>query len=68
MKPSYLDLIDFYDFDALEKLQETRARKWLRLQLRMRRGDQKAKKELQKLTAEDEEIKTRARKAGFYWV
>jgi len=31
------DLIDFYDYDGLEKLQESRTRKWLKLYLKAKK-------------------------------
>jgi hypothetical protein len=63
-----IDLIDFYDYDSLEKLQETRARKWLKLYLKAKNGEKKAVEAIRKHEEEDREIKKRARESGYYWV
>ena len=67
-KITSLDLIDFYDFDELEKLQEKRAKKWLKLFLKAKRGDKKAIEAIRKHETEDLEIKKRANSTGYYWV
>lgn len=63
-----IDLIDFYDYDGLEKLQETRARRWLKLYLKAKKGDKKAVEAIRKHEEEEREIKKRARESGYYWV
>lgn len=68
MKIPAIELIDFYDYDKLEKLQETRARKWLKLYLNAKNGDKKAIKDIQKHEEEEREIKNRARQSGYHWV
>lgn len=66
--PQAIDLIDFYDYDGLEKLQETRARKWIKLYLKAKKGEKKAVEAIQKHEEEDRELKKRARESGYYWV
>ena len=63
-----IDLIDFYDYDGLEKLQESRARKWLKLYLKAKKGEKKAVEAIRKHEEEDREIKKRASESGYYWV
>ena len=62
------DTIDFCDFDALEKLQEERARRQLVLTVKARNGDEKAKKSLSLFLKSEAIIKARARAMGFYWI
>lgn len=64
----FIDLIDFYDYDGLEKLQEIRARKWLKLYLKAKKGDKKAVEAIRKHEEEEREIKKRARESGYHWV
>jgi hypothetical protein len=68
MKIPLIDQIDFYDHEKLEKLQESRARKWLKLFLKAKQGDPGALKAVKKHEAEDREIKRKANETGFYWV
>ncbi len=68
MKISLMDSIDFYDYEKLEKLQENRARKWMKLFFKAKRGDAGAVEAIKKHEAEDREIKRRANQAGYYWV
>jgi len=63
-----VDLIDFYDHEKLEKLHEKRARKWLKLFLKTKRGDPKATEDIKKHEAEDRVFRARACEAGYYWV
>ena len=62
-----IELIDFYDHEKLEKLQESRARKWLKLFLKAKQGDPKALEAIKKHEAEDRELKRRASQSGYYW-
>lgn len=64
---SYSDYIDYYDFDGLEKLQEKRARTWIKLYMKIKKGDPKAKEAMRKHEEETDEIKRRARAVGYYW-
>jgi len=57
MKILAIELIDFYDHGELEKLQESRARKWLKLYLKAKRDDPKAIEAIKKHEAEDREMK-----------
>jgi hypothetical protein len=68
MKIPLMDRIDFYDHEKLEKLQESRARKWLKLFLKAKQGDPGAVEAIKKHEAEDREIKRRANETGYYWV
>jgi hypothetical protein len=63
-----IELIDFYDYDTLEKLQESRVRKWIKLYLKAKKGDKKAIKDIRKHEKEEREIKNRARQSGYHWV
>lgn len=63
-----IELIDFYDYDGLEKLQETRARRWLKLYLKAKKGDKKAVEAIRKHEEEEREIKKQARESGYHWV
>ena len=63
-----LKYFDFYDWDALEKLQTTRNKKLMKLWMKARTGDEKARKALQKHEEVDRYIKENASKSGFYWV
>jgi len=58
--------IDFYDYDELEKLKESRAKKFLQLYQKSAQGDENAKKALQKHKQVDQKIKAKACAAGFY--
>lgn len=62
-----IECIDFYDHDKLEKLQEKRALKWLKLYVKAKHGDPKAIEALKKHELEDREIRRRAHEAGYYW-
>lgn len=62
-----IERIDFYDHGKLEKLQERRARKWIRLFLKAKRGDLKAREEIKKHEAEDRVLRARASYAGYCW-
>lgn len=68
MQIPLIDRIDFYDYEKLEKLQESRAKKWIKLILKARQGDPRALEAIKKHEAEDREIKKRANQAGYYWV
>lgn len=59
--------IDFYDYDKLEKLEERRARKWIKLYVKAKKGEEKALEDLKKHEKENAEIKEKARAAGYYW-
>lgn len=61
------DAVDFYDWKSLEKLQERRAKKFIKLWAKAKEGDQKAKEELRKHQAEDRVLKARANETGYYW-
>lgn len=63
-----IDLIDFYDYDGLEKLQEARARKWIKLYLKAKKGEKKAVEAIRKHEEEDRELKQKARESGYYWL
>jgi hypothetical protein len=64
----YLEDIDFYDWDALEKLQEKRAKKEIKLWARLAKGDEKAKKALIKHEEQTEILKARAEATGYPWM
>lgn len=60
-------MIDFYDYDALEILQEERARMWLQLMALSESGDKQAKKALTEHNRDERIIKRRANAAGYHW-
>lgn len=62
------DYIDFYDWDALEKLQDKRAKKQMKLWLKAMKGDEKAKKALIKHEEQDAILKERAEETGYPWM
>lgn len=62
-----IERIDFYDHDKLKKLHERRAMKWLRLFLKAKKGDPKAKEDIKKHEAEDRLLRARANETGYYW-
>lgn len=62
-----LDYLDFYDHSMLEKLQEKRARKWIKLFLKAKKGDPKAIEAIKKHEAEDRVLRESASETGFYW-
>jgi hypothetical protein len=67
MKIPAIERIDFYDHEKLDKLHESRARKWLKLFLKAKRGDPKATEAIKKHEAEDRELKRRSNESGYYW-
>lgn len=62
-----IELIDFYDYEKLDKLHESRAKKWLKLFLKASKDDSKAKAAIKKHEAEDRELKRRSSATGYYW-
>lgn len=64
---SQFEYIDYYDFDALEKMQDKRARTRIKLYMRVKKGDPKAKDTMRKHNKETDEIKKRALAVGYYW-
>ena len=60
--------IDFYDWDALEKLRDQRRRKFMKLIVKANKGDEKAKKAIRKYEAEEDILKEKATATGYYWV
>ena len=63
-----LDAIDFYDWNALEKLQEKRRRNLYKIYAKILKGDPKAKVSLRKYREEEAILKKRADVTGYYWV
>lgn len=61
------DAIDFYDWDGLERLQEKRAKKYIKLYSKAKSGDQKAKEALRKHESEEKILKTKATITGYHW-
>jgi len=62
------DAIDFYDWGELEKLQEKRARKYIKLYSKAKNGDQKAKEALRKHEAEERRfLRSKATITGYHW-
>lgn len=61
------DVIDFYDWEKLDRLQEKRAKKLLSLLSKAKDGDQKAKEALRKHKAEEKILKTKATITGYHW-
>lgn len=61
------DAIDFYDWDELERLQEKRAKKYIKLYSKAKSGDQKAKEALRKHESEEKILKTKATITGYHW-
>lgn len=61
------DGIDFYDWDELERLQEKRAKKYIKLYSKAKSGDQKAKEALRKHESEEKILKTKATITGYHW-
>jgi hypothetical protein len=69
------DDYDFWDHDELEKLQEKRARQWLRLYKKMldarsagnTKALEKAVEALQKHEAQDRILKGKSQQCGYYW-
>jgi hypothetical protein len=68
MKFNAYDAIDFYDWEKLDKIQETRAKKFLKLWVKAKHGDQKAKEHLRKHQADELEFKRRANETGYFWI
>ena len=64
----YPEGIDFYDWDALDKLQKKRAKKQIKLWLKAVNGDEKANKALAKHEKETEILKERAVETGYPWM
>jgi len=61
------DAVDFYDWDELERLQEKRAKKFIKLYSKAKEGDQKAKEALRKHESEEKILKTKATITGYHW-
>lgn len=61
------DAIDFYDWDELERLQERRAKKYIKLCSKAKSGDQKDKEALRKHEAEEKILKIKATITGYHW-
>ncbi|OJU79644.1 MAG: hypothetical protein BGO10_02105 [Chlamydia sp. 32-24] len=68
MKFNVYDALDFYDWEKLDKLQERRAKKFLKLWVKAKEGDQKAKEDLKKHEVEERELKRRANETGYFWI
>lgn len=64
----YIEDIDFYDWDGLEKLQEKRASKEIKLWVKAGKGDEEAKKALIKHREQTEILKERAEETGYPWM
>ncbi len=61
------DAIDFYDWDELERLQEKRAKKYIKLYSKAKSGDQRAKEDLRKHESEEKILKIKATITGYHW-
>ncbi len=62
------DGVDFYDWDQLDKLQDRRAKKEMKLLLKAVKGDQKSRKALIRHAEEGAILKERAKNTGYYWI
>ena len=62
-----LSAIDFYDWDELDKIRERRDKKEVNLMGKAFKGDKKAMQELQKHRKQNEALKEKSRKTGYYW-
>ena len=70
-----IDAIDFYDYDAMEKLQERRNKKYMNIVRKWaaakEKNDEKAKqralKALSRHKKQDEVLKERSEQSGYYW-
>lgn len=62
-----LSAIDFYDWDELDKIRERRDKKEVKLMGKAFKGDKKAMQELQKHRKQNEIMKEKSRKTGYYW-
>ena len=62
-----LSAIDFYDWDELDKIKERRDKKEVKLMGKAFKGDKKAMQELQKHRKQNEALKEKSRKTGYYW-
>lgn len=62
-----LSAIDFYDWDELDKIRERRDKKEVKLMGKAFKGDKKAMQELQKHRQQNEALKEKSRKTGYYW-
>lgn len=62
-----LSAIDFYDWDELDKIRERRDKKEVKLMGKAFKGDKKAIQELQKHRKQNEIMKEKSRKTGYYW-
>lgn len=62
-----LSAIDFYDWDELDKIRERRDKKEVKLMGKAFKGDKKAMQELQKHRKQNEVLKEKSRKTGYYW-
>lgn len=66
---------DYYDYDAMEKLHESRSKKYMNLFRRYynakEKGDEQAMKKaikaISKHKTQDEKIKEKCRESGYYW-
>jgi len=62
-----LSAIDFYDWDKLDKIRERQDKKEVKLMGKAFKGDKKAMQELQKHRKQNEALKEKSRKTGYYW-
>lgn len=62
-----LSAIDFYDWDELDKIRERRDKKEVKLMGKAFKGDKKAMQELQNHRKQNEVLKEKSRKTGYYW-
>lgn len=66
---------DYYDYDAMEKLHESRNKKYMKLFKRYfnakEKGDEAAMKKavraMSKHKAQDEKLKEKSQQSGYYW-
>jgi len=61
------DSVDYYDYDALERLRELRSKQEFVLMKRVREGDDSARIDLVLHQMEDNELNERATETGFFW-
>lgn len=70
-----INAIDFYDYDTMEKLQESRNKKYIKLFRRYydakEKGDEpaikKAVRAMSKHKDQDEKLKEKCSQSGYYW-
>lgn len=70
-----IDAIDFYDYDTMEKLQESRNKKYMKLFRQYydakEKGDEpaikKAVRAMSKHKDQDEKLKEKCSQSGYYW-